>query len=159
MADSPHKIFIGALPNYLNEDQVSLLVVFSWVVVCTLIVINIIVMTTHCSKYTYCGGYTYWCDDFFSQIWWLSLFQVISVVSGSLLEFRWRMTEFFTALGALDYGNDLYRRSVMVFVLIVTVPFVWHLLEVLEVSAMVDLRFFKNNVFAMFEFTVFSISW
>lgn len=22
--DSPHKIFIGGLPNYLNEDQVSL---------------------------------------------------------------------------------------------------------------------------------------
>ena len=32
------------------------------------------------------------------------------------------MTEFFTALGALDYGNDLYR-SVMVFVWIVTVLF------------------------------------
>lgn len=23
--DSPHKIFIGGLPNYLNEDQVSVL--------------------------------------------------------------------------------------------------------------------------------------
>lgn len=23
--DSPHKIFIGGLPNYLNEDQVSIL--------------------------------------------------------------------------------------------------------------------------------------
>ena len=158
MADSPHKIFIGALPNYLNEDQVSLLVALSWVVVCTLIVISIVVMTTHCSKYTYCGGYTYWCNDFLSQIWRLSLFQEISVVSGSLLEFRWRMTGFFTALGALDYGNDLYR-SVMVFVLIVTVLFVWHILEVLEVLAMADLRFFKNNVFAMFEFTVFSIGW
>lgn len=24
MPDSPHKIFIGGLPNYLNEDQVNL---------------------------------------------------------------------------------------------------------------------------------------
>lgn len=27
--DSPHKIFIGGLPNYLNEDQVSFLVLNS----------------------------------------------------------------------------------------------------------------------------------
>lgn len=26
--DSPHKIFIGGLPNYLNEDQVSFVVCF-----------------------------------------------------------------------------------------------------------------------------------
>lgn len=26
--DSPHKIFIGGLPNYLNEDQVSFFIIF-----------------------------------------------------------------------------------------------------------------------------------
>ena len=26
--DSPNKIFIGGLPNYLNEDQVSLISIF-----------------------------------------------------------------------------------------------------------------------------------
>lgn len=25
--DSPHKIFIGGLPNYLNEDQVSAIII------------------------------------------------------------------------------------------------------------------------------------
>ena len=29
MQDSPHKIFIGGLPNYLNEDQVKIEIVLS----------------------------------------------------------------------------------------------------------------------------------
>lgn len=31
--DSPHKIFIGGLPNYLNEDQVSVLFSLGFILV------------------------------------------------------------------------------------------------------------------------------
>lgn len=63
--DSPHKIFIGGLPNYLNEDQVcyinnAMLFFQNW---CQVITQVVLLLTYQCFVRNYCHN----CP---TKFWW-----------------------------------------------------------------------------------------